>query len=185
MPHGIHGIDHVGITVPSIEDASCFLERVFGAVPQFDLVNQDQRASEKDEQSLGVRPGVRWRSSRLMSLGDGPTIELFEFDDDERRAPATASDYGVQHIAVYVDDIESVARSVVAEGGRLLAGPGDLSGPEGGVGNRWHYTLAPWGSIIELITYPHGQNYERDRHMRRWRPRMAGDRRHLQTTGSE
>lgn len=171
MSRGVQGIDHVGITVPDLDEASRYLEAVFGAVRQFDLENGDPHPSRKDQDSLGVRPGVRWRSSRLMSLGNGPTIELFEYDDDDRRPAATASDYGLQHLAIYVDDIDAVARRVVEEGGRLLAGPGDLSGPEGGEGNRWHYTLAPWGSIIELITYPQGQNYEREQHVRRWRPR--------------
>ena len=168
---GMRGMDHVGITVPDLDEASRFLERALGAVPQFDLENKDPMPSAKDEQSLGVRPGVRWKSSRLMSLGNGPTIELFEFDDAERRGPVTASDLGLQHLAIYVDDIDAVAQRIVAEGGRLLTGPGDLSGPEGGRGNKWRYTLAPWGSLIELITYPEGQNYERDQQTTRWRPR--------------
>jgi len=117
-----------------------------------------------------VRAGVRWVSSQLLRLGEGPSIELFEYDDEHRREPPSASDLGIQHFAVYVDDIDAARDRIVAAGGIALEGPSILSGAEAGAGNQWLYTLAPWGGIIELVSYPSPQEYESKTTLRRWRP---------------
>ena len=79
------------------------------------------------------------------------------------------SDFGIQHICLYVDDIDAAAR-LAAAGGTLLSEPGDLPGGDAGAGNRYVYTRTPWGSTIELVTYPSPQAYESRTELRRWRP---------------
>ena len=170
----VRGIEHVGITVPDVEAASEFLVAAFGAEVMYDMHASSPGPTEEDGDSdqarLGVRSGTRWISSRMLRLGDGPGIELFEYSDDEQRPAATASDLGIQHIALYVDDIEAARKSVVDAGGVALAGPGVLPGPEAGEGNKWLYTLTPWGSIVELVALPSPQAYEQTTPLRRWRP---------------
>lgn len=41
----------------------------------------------------------------MMRLGNGANIELFVYSGVTQRAPVRPSDYGMQHFAVYVDDI--------------------------------------------------------------------------------
>ena len=106
----------------------------------------------------------------MMRIGEGPCIELFQYADDGQLPAALASDLGAQHIAFYVDDIEVAQRAVLDAGGTTLAGPSPLPGVEAGDGNRWLYTRAPWGTIIELITYPSPQLYEKMITSRRWKP---------------
>ena len=174
MASAIRGVDHVGVTVPDIEQASRFFVRAFGAEILYDLLPGEQtreNASSPVEQAqLGTRPGVRWRRSQLLRLGEGPSIELFEYEDSEQAAPPSASDLGVQHFALYVDDIEAVRGSIIEAGGTPLEGPTLLPGLESGDGNKWLYTMAPWGGIIELVTYPSPQPYEKETDLRRWRP---------------
>src|SRR5215475_11675562 len=99
-PGVVRAIEHVGITVPDIEEASAFLEAAFGAEVLYDM-KPDPGALQVDsaldsEATLGIRPGALWKSSRMLRLGDGPSIELFEYSDEEQAAPAIASDFGIQ-----------------------------------------------------------------------------------------
>ncbi len=170
----VRAIEHIGITVPNIEEASAFLEAAFGAEVLYDMKpnpGAQEVNSDLDSQStLGIRPGAKWLSSRMLRLGEGPSIELFEYSDEVQRDPAIASDFGIQHFAVYVDDIDAARQRVIDAGGRSLAGPSLLPGIESGDGNKWLYTIAPWGSLIELVAFPSRQPYEDQTPLRRWRP---------------
>jgi catechol 2,3-dioxygenase-like lactoylglutathione lyase family enzyme len=175
---GVRAIDHVGLTVPSIPAASAFLVAALGAEVVYDMRPEAVPASAPgpdDQARLGVRADVRWKSSRLLRLGEGASIELFEYDDAHQRTPPTVSDLGIQHFAVYVDDIDAARDRIVAEGGKALEGPLPLPGAESGDGNRWLYTVAPWGGIIELVSYPSSQAYEATATTRRWRPPQSGE----------
>ncbi len=172
----VRGIEHVGITVPDIEEATDFFVAAFGAEPMYDM-HASPRATggsgdpdASDQATLGVREGVSWLSSRMLRLGGGANIELFTYHDNGQRAAATASDLGIQHLALLVDDIDVASRLVVEAGGQALVGPSVLPGPEAGEGNKWLYTVAPWGTIIELISLPSPQAYETTTPLRRWQP---------------
>ena len=170
----VRGVEHVGVTVPDIEEASRFFVEAFGAEILYDLLpteGTEAGSSSGGEQArLGTRASARWRRSRLLHLGEAPSIELFEYDDSEQTAPQTASDLGVTHFALYVDDIDAVREAILEAGGTPFEGPTLLPGLESGDGNKWLYALAPWGGIIELVTYPSPQPYESETHLRRWRP---------------
>jgi catechol 2,3-dioxygenase-like lactoylglutathione lyase family enzyme len=171
----VRAIDHIGVTVPDIDAASDFLVEALGAQILYDLVGPNATSGNEDldldlEAYLGVRPGTKLEAMRMMRIGEGPCIELFKYADDGQRSAALASDLGAQHIAFYVDDIEAAQRAVLDAGGTTMAGPSPLPGVEAGEGNRWVYTRAPWGTIIELITYPSPQPYEKMITSRRWKP---------------
>jgi catechol 2,3-dioxygenase-like lactoylglutathione lyase family enzyme len=178
--HAVRAIDHIGMTVPDIDEASTFLSAALGAEVLYDLVGPNAPSDTKElkldlQACLGIRVGTKLEAMRMMRLGEGPCIELFQYSADEQRSAALASDLGMQHLAVYVDDIDAVQEAILQAGGSTLAGPNPLPGIEGGDGNRWVYTLAPWGTIIELITYPSPQGYEKLTNLRRWRPSRADD----------
>jgi catechol 2,3-dioxygenase-like lactoylglutathione lyase family enzyme len=152
------GIDHVGLTVPDLESASRFLEEALGAIPLYDLQELDAppMAGPEAEMQLGLPSGAKLVHMRLLRVGEGPSLELFQFADAAQRGAATLPDYGLQHFAVYVDDIDEAAARFEAAGGDLLSSPNALVGPEAAPRNRWLYGRAPWGSLIELISYPDG-----------------------------
>jgi catechol 2,3-dioxygenase-like lactoylglutathione lyase family enzyme len=174
MANPVRGVDHVGVTVPDVDEASRFFVAAFGAEIIYDLAPTEKpergSSSEGETARLGTRPDVRWVRSQLLRLGEGPSIELFEYEDTQQAAPATASDLGTQHFALYVDDIDAVREAILRAGGTPLEGPNLLPGLESGEGNKWLYTFAPWGGIIELVTYPSPQPYEKTTDVRRWRP---------------
>ncbi len=156
----IRGIDHLGITVPDLDAASRFFEEAFDAKSLFDNI----------EALVGMAPGTVLVTMRMMQLGNGPGLELFEVRGPDQRPPVRFSDFGLQHFAVYVDDIDVATERFVAAGGTMLSGPNDMEGFEKGKGNKWRYGRTPWGSTIELISSPSPQEYERHTPLRRWKP---------------
>ncbi|MDY8023772.1 hypothetical protein [Paenibacillus polymyxa] len=87
------------------------------------------------------------------------------------QAPATQlADYGLQHFAIYVDDMEVAAARFQQAGGTLLSPPHALTGFEAGTRNQFVYGRSPWGTIIELISYPDGILYPQESEAYRWTP---------------
>ena len=171
------GIEHVGITVPDICTATTFFERAFGAQLVYDGLKRSDAPlrGPKLERSLGLAPKTSVRAARLIRLGDGANLELFEMDSDQQRPPPRPSDFGVQHIAVFTDDIQADAERFVSAGGILLDSPANSLFPlEQAPDNRSCYGRTPWGQIIELISYTH-LPYERETRLRRWHPRWPAE----------
>ncbi len=173
----IRGIDHLGITVPSIESATEYFKTAFGAEVIYDVLTARDvpLGGAAIEAAVGINEGTRVRAIRLLKLHDGPSLEIFEYTAAEQRSSAIPSDFGLQHLAIYVDDLPEAANRVRAAGGYVLPGPTDLPEIEGGSGNKFWYTRTPWGMTIELISYPSSQPYERTTNMRRWRPPVSRD----------
>ncbi|MFJ6700630.1 VOC family protein [Streptomyces sp. NPDC091272] len=168
----VRGIDHVGVTVPDLESATRFLVRALGAEVLYDTLPRAEgpNGGPRTEQRLGVPEGTEQRAIRMLALPRGPGIELFEFGGPRRREPALPCDLGWQHLALYVDDLDSAVDRCVGAGATLLADPHPLPGPEAGERNRFAYLRTPWGSTLELLTYPDPQPYERTTSRRRWTP---------------
>ena len=166
------GIDHFGITVPDLDAASRFLEQAFGAKQLFDNIARSDPPFEGEpaEALVGMAPGTALVTMRMMQLGNGPGIELFEVRGPDQHGPIRFSDFGLTHFAVYVDDIDAATERFVAAGGTMFAGPNDMDGHEKGPGNKWRYGRTPWGSMVELLSSPGAQEYERHTTLRRWKP---------------
>lgn len=149
------GIDHIGITVPDIEDATQFFKEAFDAKIAYDnkKLGDVPMQGEDVERKLGVRKGAKVIHVRMLSFNNGSSIELFNYKDTKQNPPAIASDLGIQHFAFYVDDIHEAANRFTKAGGELLSEPdGILGDAEDGAGD-FVYGHLPWGSLIELISY--------------------------------
>jgi catechol 2,3-dioxygenase-like lactoylglutathione lyase family enzyme len=168
----VRGIDHIGVTVPDIDAATAFFVRALGAEVLYDTLRAEDgpRGGAALEHRLGVPEGSEQQAIRMLGLPCGPGLELFEFDGPRQRAPALPCDLGWQHLAVYVDDMDRAFTCIEEAGGSVLSAPGPLPGPEAGPRNRMSYARTPWGSTLELITYPDPQPYEEHTARRRWRP---------------
>lgn len=170
----IRAIEHVGITVPDLEQATTFFNEAFGAEKIYDMLDEPLAGPEV-EAGLGIPPGATIESIRMMRLGNGPNLELFVYSGTTQRDPVVPSDYGLQHFCVYVDDIDKAADQLEEAGGTLLSRPNDLPGGDAGTGNRYLYARTPWGSTVELVSYPSPQAYEARTDLRRWRPSADAD----------
>ncbi len=170
----VRAIDHIGITVPDLDAAAAFLEAALGAVPLYDnTTRQDPPFGGQDAiDVLGVKAGTQMLAQRMLRIGDGPGIELFQMSapDGTQGSAATPSDLGLGHFAVYTDDIDATAKRFADAGGTLLRGPNEMLGIEKGPGNQFMYARTPWGTIVELITYPSPESYEATTDKRRWKP---------------
>ncbi|AHJ75367.1 VOC family protein [Kosakonia sacchari] len=169
----IRGIDHIGITVPDIEGATRFLIDALGAELIYQSVAPEDKNidSEAQQKTLRLVPGTTITSIRMLKLQHGPGIELFEMHGPEQREPLRASDFGLQHFAVYTEGIDAALQRFKAAGGMVFTTPQPLGFPtEKGAGNCFCYGRTPWGSIVEFITWPTPMPYEQETTLRRWKP---------------
>jgi catechol 2,3-dioxygenase-like lactoylglutathione lyase family enzyme len=170
---GLRGVDHVGITVPDMEQATAFFVDVLGCEL---LYEREPPGDDSPRDRLGVPAGTRIQAVRFLRCANGANIELFEFaSPDQREDFPRPSDVGIQHLALYVDDLDAAAEHLRRHGVKLMSGPNPLPGPEAGEGNQFIYARTPWGLTVELISYPAPMAYQQRSDARRWRP-MPPDR---------
>lgn len=169
VPGNVRGIDHIGITVPYVEAATRFLSEGFDATIVYDTVDDGlpRRSPEELAATVALNQTQCVIATRIVRLGDSANIELFEIKGPVPGVHGIGV-LGLQHFAVYCDDIAEVLRRVLAAGGTQLRGPNPLFGAEEGPGNAMHYVRAPWGTLIELISTPAGTAPGPE--MNRWQP---------------
>ena len=166
---GLAGTDHIGFTVPDLDQAVRFFVEVIGCEAFYELgpfrSDGDWMAAH-----LGVHPRAVMKRLCFLRCRNGANFEIFEYEaPDQNRAQPRNSDVGGHHLAFYVEDIDAAVAYLKAKGVRVLGEPTVRSaGPSGG--QSWVYFLAPWGMQLELVSYPHGKKYERDTARRLWHP---------------
>jgi len=93
---------------------------------------------------------IRGVHLRLPGYGDhGPTLEIFQYDQQVEREIPAANRPGFAHIAFAVDDVAAACDAVLAAGGGAL---GEIvTAPVGDAGRvAFAYMTDPEGNIIEL-----------------------------------
>lgn len=167
----LRGQDHVGITVPDLQQAIDFFVGVIGCTlaTRFGPFRDDTGNFMAD--TLNVHPRAVVHEIALLRCGMGSNIELFQYSaPDQQQAIPKNSDIGGHHLAFYVDDIEAAVAYLKAQGVRVLAGPLPVAeGPA--AGQTINYFLAPWGLQLELISYPRGMAYEQGGGTVLWSPK--------------
>ncbi|MEJ8566504.1 VOC family protein [Elongatibacter sediminis] len=166
--------DHVGLTVPDIEQAVDWFQSVFGcsAALSFGPFSDPEGTFMQD--LLGVHPRAVIQQITMLRCGQSANIELLEYEspDPERSYPKN-SDWGGHHVAFYVTDIDAAVADLVAKGVEKLHGPLPVNeGPA--AGQTINYFRAPFGTYIELISYPEGMAYEQDAEPALWSPKHNG-----------
>ena len=165
---GLRGVDHIGITVPDIDQATAFFVDVLGCEL---LYEREPPQDDAPRHRLGVPAGSRIQAVSFLRCANGANIELFEFySPDQREEFPRPSDVGIQHLALYVENLDAAVEHMHRHRVKLMSGPNPLPGPEAGEGNRFIYARTPWGLTVELISYPASMAYEQHSDARRWRP---------------
>jgi catechol 2,3-dioxygenase-like lactoylglutathione lyase family enzyme len=167
MAERVRGMHHIGITVPNIEEGIKFFEAVFGAVTVFRTgpFNVDDAFMKN---KLGAAPQSRIRDLVFLRVGDGTSVELFEYSGDDKDAGFRRnSQIGGTHICFEVDDVFASAKRLKAMGVELLEGPNMVEeGPLAGF--NWIYFMTPWGQCLEVASFDK-LGYEKDTPHRLWR----------------
>ena len=139
---------HTNVVAQDWRKLARFYEQVFGCTP---VPPERDLAGTWVEAGTGVA-GARIRGVHLRLPGygpDGPTLEVFAYDQEERR-PATAINRpGFAHIAFAVDDVEATREAVLAAGGGTVGQVVSLE-VTGAGSITFVYLTDPEGNIIEV-----------------------------------
>jgi len=176
---GLVGTDHVGITVPDINEAIEWFEDVMGAVAPLTFGPISDPTGTLMHDLLDVDPRAVIKQITSLRIGRSANIELFEYSaPDQRRDHPRNSDWSGHHIAFYVTDIDEAVEYMQSRGVEKLLGPLPITdGPA--AGQSINYFRTPFGTFIELISYPNGMAYERTTHHHLWSPKENTHRSHV------
>ena len=81
---GLVGMDHVGITVPDIDEAIAWFEDVVGCSAPLTFGPFSDPVGTFMQDLLGVHPGAVIEQITLVRCGDGPSIELFQYTSPDQ-----------------------------------------------------------------------------------------------------
>lgn len=166
---GMRGTDHIGFTVPDLDQALEFFVDVLGCEPFYDL-GPFKSDSDWMTVHLNIHPRAVMKRLKFLRCANGSNFEIFEYESpDQNKVQPKNSDVGGHHLAFYVDDIGAALAYLRNKGVRILGEPTvRTSGPS--AGQTWIYFLAPWGMQFELVSYPNGKGYEKETQRRLWHP---------------
>lgn len=166
---GLRGTEHIGFTVPDLDEAVRFFVEVIGCEPFYEL-GPFQSDGDWMETHLNVHPRTVMKRLKFLRCRHGSNFEIFEYSAPGRNgAQPRNSDVGGHHLAFYVDDIGEAVAYLRSHGVRVLGEPTvRIEGPS--AGQSWVYFLTPWGMQLELVSFPEGKAYERETDRRLWHP---------------
>jgi len=171
---GLVGMDHVGITVPDIDQAVAWFEDVMGCVAPLTFGPFSDPTGTFMQDLLDVDPRAVVEQITMVRCGRSANIELFKYTaPDQRTTFPKNSDWAGHHIAFYVTDIDAAVAYMVSKGAQKFLGPLPVTdGPA--AGQSINYFRTPFRTYIELISYPNGMAYERDPSRPLWSPKRNG-----------
>jgi len=142
---------HLNIVARDWRALARFYRDVFGCV----VVPPERHFSgEWLEKETGVKNArIAGAHLRLPGQGgNGPTLEIFQYAQNEPRSDTAANREGIAHLAFEVDDVENAAAEVLKHGGGKV---GDIASTEvAGVGLlTFVYLTDPEGNIVELLSW--------------------------------
>jgi catechol 2,3-dioxygenase-like lactoylglutathione lyase family enzyme len=168
---GLLGIDHVGITVPNVVAAASWFEDVLGGINPLTFGPFSDPTGDFMHQLVDVDPRAVADQIRMVRAANGPGIELFQYEaPDQDHTFRKNSDWGGHHIAFYVRHIDKAVEYLQTKGAQKRFGPFAVTaGPA--AGQTINYFQTPFGTDIELISYPHGMAYQATAPIPLWDPR--------------
>jgi catechol 2,3-dioxygenase-like lactoylglutathione lyase family enzyme len=168
---GLLGIDHIGITVPDIAIAAKWLEQKLGFTNPLTFGPFSDPTGTFMTDLVDVHPRAVVEQIRVLRGGNGPGVELFQYaSPDQDTSFRMNSDWFGHHLAFYVRDIDKGVQTLQSQAGTKLFGPVTLTdGPA--AGQSINYFHDPFGTDVELISYPHGMAYQATAQTLLWDPR--------------
>jgi glyoxylase I family protein len=153
MSFRIIAADHTGITVSDLECSLAFWQNVLG----FELSHRAHHTGDLASEVTGV-PGAE--ISLAVLKGYGHKIELLEYlapPNRKQRLDLRPCDVGSTHVALMVDNLDAVLRTIAASSWKSAGKPQKLkSGPN--AGKRVVYVRDPDGTTIEFMQPPPQSN---------------------------
>jgi glyoxylase I family protein len=147
-PFRIIATDHTGVTVTNLERSLAFWQDVLG----FELSHRAHHTGDLASEVTGV-PGAEILLAVLK--GYGHKIELLEYlaPSDRKHVDPRPCDVGSVHVALTVDNLDSVLSAIAASDWKAAGKPQTLkTGPN--AGKRVIYVRDPDGTTIEFMQLP-------------------------------
>jgi len=142
---------HTNLVAQDWRRLAGFYEEVFGCrlVPP----ERDYRSPELDAATGLHGAHLTGAHLRLPGTGqEGPTLEIFHYDDLEPRVPTAVNRPGFGHIAFSVDDVHAARETVLNSGGRSI---GEIVTLQTSDGRKvtWCYLADHEGNVLELQSW--------------------------------
>ena len=133
---GLTGVDHIGFTVPDLEQARTFLVDVLGCEYMYSLGPFRHDDSDWMAEHLNVHPRAVMQQLHFFRCGGQAIFEVFEYSapDQDPEQPRN-SDIGGHHVALYVDDLDAAVAFLHEQRLTVLGDPTASKGPS--EGQRW------------------------------------------------
>lgn len=167
----VFGMQHIGFTVPDLDQAVAFFTDMFGAVECLSTGPVDVD-DEFMRRRLGVPGTTRIKDIKVLRVGTGTNLEIFCYEGDAGADEALKrnSQPGGFHLAFEVDDCVAAAERLRQKGVEVLDGPTYIdSGPMDGL--TWCYLKAPWGQFCEIVSSNGPLGAERAGQPAQWSPK--------------
>src|SRR5215204_5504707 len=121
---GLVGMDHVGLTVPDIDEAVAWFERVLGCSAPLTFGPFGDPTGTFMQDLLGVHPRAVIEQITMVRGGRSANMELFQYDaPDQNRTFPKNSDGAGHHTACYVTDIGAAVAYMESKGVQKFLGP--------------------------------------------------------------
>ena len=156
---GVRGVDHIGFTVPDLDQARTFLVDVLGCEYMYSLGPYSRDEGDWMTEHLAVHPRAVMKQLHFFRLAGQAIFEVFEYSaPDQSRDQPRNSDVGGHHVALYVEDLDAAVEYLRDRDITVLGEP--TASTRASEGQRWVYFLAPWGMQFELVSYPDGKAFD-------------------------
>lgn len=142
---------HTNLVARDWRALSRFYCEVFGCVEVPPVRDYAGPALEAGTGIVGAR--LRGVHLRLPGHGDdGPTLEVFEYDEMVEAGQPVVNRVGLGHLAFSVASVAEARDAVIAQGGGALGEVVELTTADGGT-VTWCYVTDPEGNLIELQSW--------------------------------
>ena len=114
---GLRGTEHIGFTVPDLDEADDFFVDVIGCERVYSLGPFEHAEGDWMLEHLNVHPRTVMRELTFYRCEFGPNFEVFQFEPaDGQRPQPRNSDLGGHHLAFYVDDMDAAVAYLREQG---------------------------------------------------------------------
>ena len=139
---------HTNLIAEDWKALAGFYEQVLGCTP---VPPERDLKGQWIEEATGV-PGAQIRGMHLRLPGyggEGPTLEILQYSQEEERLDTASNRPGFAHIAFEVDDVEAAKDAIIAAGGGTVGEVVSLEISGAGIVTI-AYLSDPEGNIIEM-----------------------------------
>jgi len=147
-------VDHVGFTVPDLDEAVSFFTRAVGCDLLYRTGPFFDSTGDWMSRHYGVHPRAQLETA-MLRCGPSTNIELLAWNSPDGASQLSeARGIGAAHLAIYVDDLARAAAHLGAQRGVQILGRPTIVTGELNEGTEFLHTRLPWGMCLELVRRP-------------------------------